>query len=80
MFKKRSIRRRYLFAGLVAVAAVGLVAVGTRAAPKLMSSMCEKMMQKMMPEMKKHGCEAEGMCKQMMASTEQTAESRTCEA
>ncbi len=79
MFKTRSIRRRYLFAGLVAVAAGGLfIGLGTRAA-KLMPSVCEKMMHQVMPEMKKQGCEAGDICKQMMASREGTAEHQTCE-
>ncbi len=81
MFKARFVRRRYLFAGLVAVAAGGLLAgVGTRAAPKIMSRVCEQMMHKMLPELKKQGCEAGDVCKQTMAGREAPAEQQTCEA
>ncbi len=68
MSKTHSMRPRYLVAALLGVAAGGLiVAVTTRAFPKMMT------------EMKEPHCGAEDLCKQMMASMEQTTEHPTCE-
>ncbi len=78
MFKKNSGRGKYLLVALLgAVAGGSFVALTTRAVPKAMSGMCEKMHQ-MMAEGKGPGCEAEGICQRMMAGKEQTSEQATC--
>ena len=49
-----------------------LVALVTRAIPKIMSQMMAGMMQNMMVRMKEEGCNPAEMCQQMMANFAET--------
>ncbi len=75
MFTTHSSKGKYILAALVGAAAGGLiVALSTRAGPKMMSGM----MHKMMAEMKECGGEAGDGCERMMAGMGQAPEHATC--
>ena len=60
--------RGYIIATLLGAIGGGLiVALLTRAIPKIMSRMMTGMMQNMMARMKEEGCNPAEMCQQMMA-------------
>ncbi len=80
MFNTRSSKSRYVLAALVGATAGGvLVALTTRAVPKLMSEMEAKCKQ-MMAGMARGGCEGGDTCQRMMAGMGQAPEQGTCHA
>ncbi len=80
MFNPRSSKGKYVLAALVGATAGGLVvALSTRAVPKLMSEMEAKCKQ-MMARMAQGGCEGGDLCQRMMAGMGQAPEQGTCHA
>jgi hypothetical protein len=78
MSNTNSNKGKYVFAALVGAAAGGvLVAVSTRAVPKMMSEMEGKCKQ-MMAGLGETGCGAGDMCQQMSAEKGQAPQQATC--
>jgi CheY-specific phosphatase CheX len=65
--------RGYIIATILGAVGGGLiVALLTRAIPKIMSQMMAGMMQNMMAQMNEEGCNPAEMCQQMMAKFTET--------
>jgi cytidine deaminase len=68
-----SSRKGYIIATILGAVGGGLiVALATRAIPKIMSQMMAGMMQNMMVQMKEEGCNPAEMCRQMMENFNET--------
>ena len=78
MSKQSVDRRHYLVAVILGAVAGGIVvAIATKAIPKIMSHMMSEMPQKMMVQMKAEGINPAEMCQHMMANFNQPPSSET---